>query len=154
MKTRMATVIAAMTFLAMLVIPVSRLTHGYTARNNKSAQEPGKLIHPGTLKAPPPAVASGNKRPAGQAASTAGCNESGEPASGSPRDLGSGHYCQVTKSGGRYLLTGYCLTERTCNLVYAGIGCPAGDPVPSATYVAACKTWDNHRGLGCSAAFQ
>jgi probable HAF family extracellular repeat protein len=117
----------------------------------KPAQELDKLIHPKMLTAPLAPLASGNRPSAGQAAATTGCiRGSGELSPGTTRDIGSGHYCQVTKSGSRYLLTGYCLTERTCTLVYAGISCPEGDSVPSATYIAACKTWDEHRGLGCN----
>jgi hypothetical protein len=147
MKARIAALMAAMTFLAMLVIPVSRLTHGYTARNNKPAQEVDKLIHPGRLMVPLPALASGNQRPAGQAAPTAGCSGSGELSPGTTPDSGF-HHCQVKKSGGFYLLTGFCLNERTCILDYDGTSCPEGAPVPKPTYVAACKTWDNPRG-GC-----
>jgi hypothetical protein len=149
MKSRIAGLMVAMTLLAMLLMPVSRLTHGYTARNNKSAQEPGKLIHPGTLKAAPPPVASGNKRPAGQAASTAGCNGSGEPSPGTTRDIGIPfHYCEVSKSGGRYALTGWCLNEKTCQVSYANGSCPTGYPAASHTLVAACKTLDDHQ-FGC-----
>jgi hypothetical protein len=149
MKSRIAALMAAMTFLAMLVIPVSRLTHGYTARNGKPAQEPDKIIHPRTLMASPPALASGNQRSAGQTASTTGCNESGQPTPRTARDLGiPGHYCEVHDSGGRYVLTGWCLDERTCAVTYAEGYCPTGYPAARHTLVAACKTWDDHQ-FGC-----
>ena len=149
MKSGIATLMAAMTVLAMLVIPVSRLAHGYTARNDKPAQEVDNLIHPRTLMASLPALGSGNQRPGGEAASTAGCNGSGETTPGTPRDVGlPRHNCEVRESGGRYSLTGWCLNERTCTVTYADASCPTGYPASSHTFVAACKTLDDHQ-FGC-----
>jgi probable HAF family extracellular repeat protein len=149
MKSRITALMAAMTVLAMLIIPVSRLAHGYTARNNKPAQELDKLIHPRTLMVPLPALASGNQRPAGQAAPTTGCSGSGELSPGTPREIGIPfHYCEVSKSGSRYVLTGWCLDEKTCQVTYANYTCPSGYPAAFHTFIGACKTWVDHQ-FGC-----
>lgn len=148
MKSRIVLLMAAMTVLAMLVIPVSRLAHGYTAGNNKPGQEVDKLIHPRTLRAPRPVLASGNQRLGGQEASTAGCNGSGELIPRTPRDIGiPGHHCEVSESGGRPHRTGWCLNEKTCQVSYANYSCPVGYAAKQ-DYVAACKTWVDPQ-FGC-----